>query len=154
MTEIRRKDRAMPEAFAWELLDTCEYAFLGMVAENGEPYVLPITPVRDGKDVYFHCAIEGRKVRCLRQNPRVCLTCVGRTEIQQERFTTLYESAVAFGTAAEITEQSAKLRALRLLCLRHTPDAMEGFEKAVSASISRTAIWRITVDEISAKSKR
>ena len=100
MTEMRRKDRQMPTEFAWDVVDKCEYAFLAMVAEDGGPYGLPVTIVRDGENVYVHSAMEGRKVDCLRSHPVVCLTCVGNTEIQQDRFTTLYESAVAFGTAS------------------------------------------------------
>ena len=84
----------------------------------------------------------------------MCLTCVGDTAIQQDRFTTLFESAVAFGTAAEVTEDGKKTEALRLLCLRHTPDNMADFDRAVNASLSRTGIWKISVEEITGKSNR
>ena len=154
MTEMRRKDRQMPEEFAWDVVDQCEYAFLAMMEEDGTPYGLPITIVRKDRNVYFHSAMDGRKVRCLRANPRVCLTCVGNTEIQQDRFTTLYQCAVAFGTAEEVTEEAEKIEALRLLCQRHTPDNMAGFEDAIRRSLARTGIWRITVEEISGKAKQ
>ena len=154
MTEMRRKDRQMSEEFAWEVVDKCEYAFLSMTAEDGAPYGLPVTIVRKGKQVYFHSAMEGRKVRCLRANPRVCITCVGDTAIQQDRFTTLYESAVAFGSATEVTEDEERIEALRLLCQRHTPDNMAGFDDAVRRSLARTGIWRITVEEITGKAKQ
>ena len=154
MTEMRRKDRQMPEEFAWDVVDQCEYAFLSMMEEDGTPYGLPITIVRKDRNVYFHSAMDGRKVRCLRANPRVCLTCVGNTEIQQDRFTTLYQCAVAFGTAEEVTEEAEKIEALRLLCQRHTPDNMAGFEDAIRRSLARTGIWRITVEEISGKAKQ
>ena len=154
MTEMRRKDRQMPEEFAWQVVDKCEYAFLAMTAEDGTPYGLPITIVRNGNAVYFHSAMEGRKVHCLRQHPKVCLTCVGDTQIQQDRFTTLFESAVAFGTACEVTEDAEKIEALRLLCRRHTPENMAGFDAAIQASLKRTAIWKITVEEITGKAKR
>ena len=154
MMEMRRKDRQMPEEFAWEVVDKCEYAFLAMTAEDGTPYGLPVTIVRKDKQVYFHSAMEGRKVRCLRANPRVCLTCVGDTEIQQDRFTTLYQCAVAFGTVEEVTEETEKIEALRLLCQRHTPDNMADFDRAVQTSLARTGIWKITVEEMTGKAKR
>lgn len=154
MPEMRRKERQMPEAFAWEVVDKCEYAFLAMTAEDGSPYGLPVTIVREGRAVYFHSALAGRKVSCLRQSPRVCLSCVGDTRVPPGKFTTLFESAVAFGTAEEVTEDAEKIHALRLLCLRHTPDNMEKFDSAVQASLGRTGIWRITVEEITGKAKR
>ena len=152
--EMRRKDRQMPEEFAWEVVDKCEYAFLAMTAEDGTPYGLPVTIVRAGRKVYFHSAMEGRKVRCLRANPRVCLTCVGDTKIQQDRFTTLYQCAVAFGMAEEVTEEAEKIEALRILCQRHTPDNMAGFDDAIRRSLARTGVWRITVEEITGKAKQ
>ena len=153
MTEMRRKDRQMPTEFAWDVVDKCEYAFLAMVAEDGGPYGLPVTIVRDGEKVYFHSAMEGRKVDCLRRHPVVCLTCVGNTEIQQDRFTTLYESAVAFGTASEVMEDKEKIEALRKLCQRHTPSNMDHFDEAIAASLKRTAIWKIHVEQITGKAK-
>lgn len=154
MMEMRRKDRQMPEKFAWEVVDKCEYAFLAMTAEDGGPYGLPVTIVREGGAVYFHSAMEGRKTACLRQHPKVCLTCVGDTRVPEGKFTTLFESAVAFGTAAEVTGEEEKIHALRLLCQRHTPGNMAAFDKAIAASLKRTAIWKITVEGITGKAKR
>ena len=154
MREMRRKERQITEEEAWAVVDKCEYAFLAMTAEDGTPYGLPVTVVREGRNIYFHSALEGRKVECLRRQPRVCMTCVGDTAIQQDRFTTLYESAVAFGTAAEVTEDGEKVEALRMLCLRHTPDNMADFDRAVNASLARTGIWKITVEELTGKAKR
>ena len=154
MREMRRKERQITEEEAWAVVDKCEYAFLAMTAEDGTPYGLPVTIVREGRNIYFHSALEGRKVECLRRQPRVCLTCVGDTAIQQDRFTTLYESAVAFGTAAEVTENVEKVEVLRLLCLRHTPDNMVDFDRSVNASLARTGIWKIAVEELTGKAKR
>lgn len=154
VTEMRRKDRQMPEEFAWEVVDKCEYAFLAMTAEDGTPYGIPITIARDGRSVYFHSAMEGRKVDCLRRQPKVCLTCVGDTRVPEGKFTTLFESAVAFGTASEVTEAEEKIHALRILCQRHTPGNMADFDRAIAASLARTAIWKIDVEEITGKAKR
>lgn len=154
MVEMRRRDRKMPETFAWNVVDKCEYAFLAMIAEDGTPYGLPLTIVRDGNEIYFHGAKEGRKAVALRKNPKVCLTCVGNTEILQEQFTTRYESAIAFGTASEVTADQEKIEALRKLCCRHTPDGMENFEQEIRTSFTHTAVWKIVVDEITGKAKR
>lgn len=154
MTEMRRKERQMPEEFAWEVVDKCEYAFLAMTAEDGSPYGLPVTIARGGRAIYFHSALEGRKVECLRRSPRVCLSCVGDTRVPPGKFTTLFESAVIFGRAEAVTEDEEKIHALRLLCQRHTPDNMENFPRAIAKSLDRTGIWRITVEEITGKAKR
>ena len=154
VTGMRRKDRQMPEEFAWEVVDKCEYAFLAMTAEDGSPYGLPVTIARGGQAIYFHSALEGRKAECMRRSPRVCLSCVGETRVPPGKFTTLFESAVVFGRAEEVTADDEKIHALQLLCRRHTPDNMENFPRAVAKSLSRTGVWRITVEEITGKAKR
>lgn len=42
MKEMRRKDRAITEEDARELLNTAEYGILSTVSEDGEPYGVPL----------------------------------------------------------------------------------------------------------------
>lgn len=154
MSQMRRKERQMPEEFAWEVVDRCGYAFLAITAEDGGPYGVPVSIARGGRAIYFHSALEGRKVECLRRSPRVCLSCVGDTRVPPGKFTTLFESAVIFGTAEEVTEADEKIHALQLICQRYTPDNMEAFPEAVARSLDRTGVWRISVEEITGKAKR
>ncbi len=152
--KMRRKDREMPKEFALGVADKCEYAVLSTVNALNEPYCVPITIVRDKNSVYFHCAAEGEKVNCLRHNPKVCLACVGDTERAVDKFTTEYESAIIKGTAEEVKEDEEKIHALKLLCLRHTPTNMPNFDEAVNKSLSRTAVWKIDISEITGKRKK
>lgn len=148
---MRRKDREMDENFALEIVDKCEYAVLSMVDSNGEPYCVPVSIVRDGRDIFFHCARDGKKIDCMHKNPRICIACVGDTCRAKDKFTTEYESAVIHGRAEEVIEDEDQVHALRLLCERHTPTNMQNFEKAVSQSLFCTAVWKISIDTISGK---
>lgn len=151
---MRRKDREMPEEFALGVADKCEYAVLAMTNISNEPYCVPITIVRDKNTVYFHCAADGEKIDCLRHSPKVCLACVGNTKRATDKFTTEFESAIIKGTACEVTEDAEKIHALQLLCLRHTPTNMAEFDEAVNKSLSRTAVWKIEISEITGKRKK
>lgn len=151
MYEMRRKDRQLPEETAWEIADRCLYAVLSLTAEDGSAYGVPIHVVREGQDFYFHCAREGRKSRCLQRQPRVCLTFVEDAQVVQERFTTRYRSAIAFGTAAEVTDPAEKTAALEKLCRRYSPDVgPEAVSRELEAA-PRTAVWRIRVEFITGK---
>ncbi len=151
---MRRKDREMDKDFALAVVDKCEYAALALFAADGFPYCLPITIARDGDHIYFHSAKEGKKIEALHQDPHVCLACVGDTQRLEHKFTTEFESAIVFGLAAEVTEKEEKLLALRLLCQRHNPDNMSKFAEAARKGLPRTAIWRITIQEITGKRKK
>lgn len=151
---MRRKDREMPKEFAIDVADKCEYAFLSVVDENNMPYCVPISIVREGEHIYFHSAHDGFKIDCLRHNANVCLACVGDTYRLPDKFTTKYESAIIRGIAVEITENAEKIFALKKLCERHTPTNMGNFDAAIENSLSRTAVWRIDVTEITGKRKK
>ncbi len=56
-----------------EILRGEVWGFLGLCAEGG-PYVVPLNyAYLDGK-IVFHCALEGEKLDCIRDNPNVCFT--------------------------------------------------------------------------------
>lgn len=151
---LRRKDREMPEAFALSVADKCEYAVLSVTDADGNPYCVPVSIVREGMTLFFHSAKEGFKAEAMRKHPKVCVACVGDTRLVPEQFTTEYESAVIRGIAYEVSDETEKRKALRLICERYAPSNMGGFEKAVSESLSRTAIWKIEITEITGKRKK
>ena len=66
--EIRRKDRILDNELAIRLLEEAEYGFLAMSGINGYGYGIPINYVKEGDSIYFHCAPEGYKLECLREN--------------------------------------------------------------------------------------
>ena len=151
---MRRKDREMDRAFALSVLDRCEYAVLATVNPDGTPYCIPLTIVRKDDRVYFHCAREGHKLDNIRQNPSVCLTAVAYSHTLEDRFTNEFESAVAFGSAREITDPGEIKEALRLLCERHVPTFMHAFEAEVQKSFDVVAIWEVQLETVTGKRKR
>ncbi len=151
---MRRKDREMPEDFAWIVADKCEWAVMSMIGKDNLPYCIPISIVRIDDVIYFHSAMEGEKISCLKQNNNVCLSCVGDTYRLPNDFTTEYESAIIKGQAYEVTEDIEKIAALKALCIRHTPTNMVNFDSAIERSLFRTAVWGIKVKSITGKRKK
>lgn len=151
---MRRKDREMDVEFAYMVVDKCEYAVLSMVDVDGGPYCVPVSIVRDGDAVYFHCARQGQKADAMRKNPKVCIACVGDTRPALNEFSTEYESAIVRGTVSEVTDDGDKINALRLLCERHTPSNMQEFDEEISRNLFRTAVWRVQVSSVTGKRKK
>lgn len=151
---MRRSEREQDQAFVHRIMDSCAYMVLSMTGADGLPYCVPVTPVRSGEDIYFHCAHEGEKVEALRANPQVAMCFVGEAEAVPRKFTARYTSVLARGTACEVTEESEQAEALRLLCLRHCPADMDRFGEVVKAWMPRTAVWKIHVDSATGKASR
>ena len=75
---MRRNDRARGADFSLALIDRCTHGVMSLTTGEDVPYCLPLSFVRVGEDLYFHCAQQGRKVDLLRRFPRVCITFIGQ----------------------------------------------------------------------------
>lgn len=148
---MRRKDRETSQENAYAILDRCEYATLSMINEDNTPYGVAISPVRENEHLYFHCAKTGQKNDNLKRNPRVHLFAVGRAENYPEKFAVKYESVMVNGKAEEVMEDEEKLHALRLICEKYAPNHLDGFDNEIKAAFKATAIFKITIENISGK---
>jgi nitroimidazol reductase NimA-like FMN-containing flavoprotein (pyridoxamine 5'-phosphate oxidase superfamily) len=101
--------------------------------------------------LYFHCAKEGRKLDVLRANPRVCF----QTDVDAEvvvggnacQCTVKYRSVVGFGTARIVEDPQELRHGLDVLMRQYTEGPQEYPEK----SLSRTAVVRIDIEEMTGK---
>ena len=150
---MRRADRERDSAFALQVIDSCEYGVVAISTGAETPYCIPLSLVRAGEVLYFHCALEGRKLDLLRKNPKVCITFVGYNQRAADAFTTYFRCAVVEGTAYEVTGQTEKIAALRALCEKLTPAHMAHFEEELAGSLARTGVWGIHMDRITGKEK-
>ena len=153
---MRRDDRAQDRDFSLALIDRCTHGVMALSTGEPLPYCLPLSFVRIGEDLFFHCAREGRKVDLLRRSPQVCVTFVGDDRpafVAPAMYTTYFQSAIATGTASEVEAPSEKAAALRALCQKLTPGHMEGFEAAMEKSLSATAVWKVRIETLSSKAK-
>ena len=150
---MRRKDRERDRNFALNVIDRCDYGVISLVTPDGRPYCVPLSVVRIENEIYFHTATEGTKLDILRMNPYASLACVTGVQVIPGKFTTAYESAVVCGNVTEVTDEKQKIAALRALCLKFTPDNMDDFDNAISRSLARTGIWKLTIESITGKCK-
>lgn len=51
-------------------------------------------------------------------------------------------------------DAAAATEALRLLCLRYAAGHMAAFDKAVARSLSRTAVWKVSMESVTGKRKK
>lgn len=173
---MRRKDREMDRDFGLEIIDRSQYGIISMVDENREAYGIPLSIVRDENTLYFHSAMEGKKVRILEREPKVSVTFVGQVNVPENYtreeldeiiedkakaglliskvFTTEFESALVRGRVKKIEENEEKVKALKLICEKYTKTKMEYFPIAIEAGLARVNIYGVEIEEITAKRKK
>jgi Predicted flavin-nucleotide-binding protein len=93
--KIRRKERKMEPQQVREALECGEYGTLSMCGVNGYGYGVPLNYVLEEDHLYFHCAVEGEKLRNLSENNKVSFCVVGKAQVVAKEFTTSYQSIIA-----------------------------------------------------------
>lgn len=173
---MRRKDREMDKEFGIKIIDRAQYGIVSMIDEDNQPYGLPLSIVRDGESLYFHSAMDGKKVRALANNLSISVTFVGEVsvpdfytkdqldEITRDKsaasllaskvFTTEFESALVKGKAKLIEDEEERIRAMKLICKKYTPSKMDYFNVAIESGLKRTNVYKIEIEEIRSKRKR
>lgn len=148
---VRRQDRLLGWGRAQELLENGEYGFLALGGEEG--YGIPLNYALSGTAIYLHCAPEGEKLRRIAENCRACFCVVGHTAPQPSKFTTEYESVLAFGLLAVVEGEAERMEALRLIVAKYSPGFADTGLKYAEKSLPRTAVLRLDIDRVSGKSK-
>ena len=154
-SNIRRQDSLLPQEKAYDLLKKGEYGTLSMVSEEDTGYGIPINFVYDDKQdcIYFHCAMEGKKLRCLAKNNRVSFCIIGKTAVISNQFTTAYESVVVNGTMDIHLSDQERRYGLSLLLDKYCPNDKEIGLRYIEKSFHRTNVIRLNIFSFSGKSK-
>jgi len=155
---VRRREKEVPELEAvLGVLARGEVLRLAMIAEDGAPYLVPISfaavPPSDGEPlrILLHSAPEGRKIAALRRDPRVCFeVTVDAALVPAAKacdFTVRFRSVVGSGRASFLSDPAAKARALSVLASRYARAPA-----TVSAGEAQgIEVLEVRVDEVTCK---
>ncbi len=147
---MRRKncERRDP-AFMADVLTRAEEMHVAF-STDAAPYVLPLNFVYTQDKIYFHCAIEGRKLDCLRKNPAVGFSVIVDSRVISEQATTIYKSVVGHGRISLVDDVQEKIAILHALASRYnahceSPTPPEKF--------ARTAVLCLEIEDMCGKEK-
>lgn len=146
--DLRRKDRKMEAAEAEELFRQADFGFLGVAGPGNQPYVVPLNHAYLDGCIVFHCASDGHKLDAIRANPLVSYAVCTEHEVQPDRHTTRYRSAIAFGRA-EIVEDSVLKKALLVALQQRLAPGLEF--TCGDEDVAETCVVRIKVDRVTGK---
>ena len=147
MKEMRRKDRAVTDEEAMALLIKSEYGVLSTTSKNGKPYGVPLNFCIIDHSIYFHCAVEGRKIDNILQNKNVSFCVVGFTEVLPGEFGTKFESVIVSGEAKEVFD-AKKQNALEGFLHKYSPEFLSNGIKFITAMGARTRVFEISIDSL------
>jgi nitroimidazol reductase NimA-like FMN-containing flavoprotein (pyridoxamine 5'-phosphate oxidase superfamily) len=153
MNELRRKDRAITNEEAMAILRKAEYGVLSTVSPGGEPYGVPLNFCLVGSCIYFHCAVEGRKIENIQKNKNVSFCAVGDTELLPDKFGTKYESVIVAGEIEESFDKDKQM-ALEGMLRKYSSDHFGKGLEYIETLKSKTRVFKITITNLTGKARR
>ncbi|MEV7780558.1 pyridoxamine 5'-phosphate oxidase family protein [Kitasatospora sp. NPDC088351] len=158
-TPTRYKDRATWEQDAIHaILDSAYICHLGFIAD-GAPVVLPTIYARVGDRLYVHGSTGSRPLRGAAgdQGLPVCVTVtlVDGLVLTKSAFnhSVNFRSVVAHGTAHQVTDPEELTTALDALVDHAVPGRSAEVRPANARELAATAVIRLDLDEVSAKTR-
>ena len=126
----------------------CRLAF----AKDNIPYVVPISFGYDGKNIFVHTALTGRKIEFIENNNLVCFEFDSDVKTIEDKaipckWTSAYKSVIGYGKMVELSAFKEQEMAINQIMLHYS-----GKEWHFNAQMLKSVkLWKIEIDEISGK---
>ena len=148
--KMRRFKQEISEDESKSILRKATNGVLSLIDKDGRPYGVPLSFIYDGgKAIYFHCALEGRKLDCIYNNPKACFTVIEMDEIHPEEFTTYFRSVIVEGKISILSERQEMINVLRHLSTKYSPGI--DCETEIEKGINRVLILKFEIEILSGK---
>jgi uncharacterized protein len=149
---MRRNEKQIADRGAIDAIihssDVCRLA----LCRDNQPYLVPLSFGYDGRALFFHTAVEGRKIDYFRANNRVCFEFERGVRLKADeqracKWSIAFESVIGDGIIEELTDPEAKRNGLNQI-MRHYSGKEWDFD---SNALARTRVWEVTIASICGK---
>ena len=148
--EMRSKANMLTNEEVENILKTSPNGTLALYGENGYPYSVPVNFVYSDGKIYIHGAAEGYKLDCMKKDPHVSFSVIGKDDIAKENFTTLFSSVIAFGTIRVIDTMEEKIPVLEAMVGKYSAEFMESGKELIRKGCGSVA-YELTIDHMTGK---
>ena len=149
--EIRLKERVIDNESAIEILKNGSFGVLATVGKDGYPYGVPLNYTYFDDCICFHCAQKGHKLENIDFNNKVSFCVVTKSDVLANEFDTDYESAIAFGKAVVITDDSEKKNILLSVLNKYSAEYLKAGTNYMKKHWDETKVIKITIEHLSGK---
>ena len=122
---------------------------------NDKPYIVPVNFGYSNNSLYFHCALEGKKLDMIKINPYVAFELEGKTNIitgnSPCQFTMDYESVMGTGKAIIIENNNEKIKGLNHIMKQYSNNSNFEYKEKM---INRIVIVKIDVHQMTGKKSK
>ncbi len=148
---MRRKRQDLTETETIAMLQSCSSGVLAVQGDDGYPYAVPLSFAYEDGRLYFHSAMAGHKIDAIERNAKASFCVIAADDVVQSKFTTHFRSAVVFGKARVVTEDSEKRHALECLAKRYSPDYLDAAGAEIDGAWKRVCVIELVIEHMTGK---
>jgi len=149
--DMRRKKQELSAAETIAILQSGTSGVLAVSGDDDYPYAVPLSyAYQDGK-LFFHFAIAGHKLDGIQRNEKVSFCVIQQDQVMPETFTTHFRSAIVFGRARLLSDESEKRHALMCLAEKYSPGFLDQGRAEIEQSWSRVCAAEIVIEHMTGK---
>ena len=148
---MRRKDKAIVElAEIEQIVRRSLVCRLGLADEN-RPYIVPLSFGFKDSTLYFHSALEGKKIEILRKNTKVCFEFDLDHEVVADeegcKWGMKYRSVIGFGKASIVEDIQDKKAGLNTIMEHYSGGTYDYSE----AAINNILVIKVEIESMTGK---
>lgn len=136
------------------ILDEGSLCHLGFIVED-QPFVIPTLYGRENDTIFVHGSSVSRMLKNLSEGIRACVTVTLTDGIVLARsafhHSMNYRSVTAFGTGAEVTDEDAKVNALKVISESVLPGRWDKVRLPNQKELNVTTVIAIEIEDAAAK---
>ena len=141
---------------ACSIIDEARICHVGFTLE-GQPYVVPMSLGRSGKQLLLHGSVVSRLLTNLAEGTPCCVTVTHLDGLVLARSafhsSMNYRSVIVFGTARLVTDQAAKRQGLDTLVEHLVPGRMAELRASTRKELNATSLLSLPIEMFSIKSR-
>jgi nitroimidazol reductase NimA-like FMN-containing flavoprotein (pyridoxamine 5'-phosphate oxidase superfamily) len=125
------------------------------LAKDNVPYIVPVSFGYDGQAIYFHTAMDGKKIEYLTANSAVCFEFEHGVEPVPHRsdpcqWSFSYQSVIGYGDIHELRATEEKAAGLKQIMAQYS-DRAWAFD---GKDLDRVRVWKIIIETMSGKQSK
>jgi nitroimidazol reductase NimA-like FMN-containing flavoprotein (pyridoxamine 5'-phosphate oxidase superfamily) len=148
---MRRKDKEITSKAEIEGIIRRSLVCRLALADENRPYIVPLCFGYKDNSLYFHSAVQGKKIDIIKKNNRVCFEFdVDYKVIKADKaceWGMQYKSVVGFGQASFLEDSESKRQALDIIMKQYSGESSAYPE----AKLKHTVIIKVDIEHMTGK---
>lgn len=148
---MRRSEKEITDKLAIEKIINASLVCRLALSDGNQPYIVPLCFGYQNRTLYFHSALEGKKIDLFQKNNRTCFEFDINSEIIEAdkacKWGMKYQSVIGFGRAVLVENIEEKQKGLNIIMNHYSDRNWQFPDKA----IEKIAVIKIEIEKMTGK---